>query len=286
MCASRPRRTLCVNLSLSPQQTEKLLNFAHANNIEKMLAQNMLALSERAVRERTILTSHFLTPLESSCVLDIVRAIRDTRAMCWGGYGDAERRLLVVGCAYRVEDEQRLLDAANHELVVVKLEGKFDERTTHRDFMGAVLSSGLDRSQIGDISVLDGQRGAQVITKGEAARILQGSVQSVRRATVSTRVEPISELEETQRVLKEVNSVESSLRLDAVGSGGLNMSRAQFSKLLEKGLVCHNQHVARNGSKRVEVDDTISARGVGKLRVQDVSRTKRGRFRVSMMRFM
>lgn len=125
-----------------------------------------------------------------------------------------------------------------------------------------------------------------MITTRDVPYMLESSMQIVRHTMVSTHTHDMTQLEETGRTMKAVHSVESSLRLDAVGSSGLSMSRRKFAKPLAKGLISHNQRVARSGSKSVGVANTISARGVGNVRVEDVSRTKRGRYRVSMARFV
>lgn len=156
----------------------------------------------------------------------------------------------------------------------------------HGDFLGAVLNgAGLNRDLIGDVIVLEG-RGAQVVTTRQGGEAIARSVSQVARVKVETEVAAVSAMETVQRRTKEVSSVENSLRVDAVLSGGLGMSRTKMSHLCASGLVRRNYNELRSASKTVQRGDVLSVRGVGKLRVDDWSETRKGRFRITMTRFL
>lgn len=53
------------------------------------------------------------------------------------------------------------------------------DAATHRDFLGAVLGTGIDRRTVGDVLV-QGEQGAQVLCAPEITELLEGALTSVR----------------------------------------------------------------------------------------------------------
>eukprot|EP00177_Eucheuma_denticulatum_P000010 GFKZ01000020.1.p1 GENE.GFKZ01000020.1~~GFKZ01000020.1.p1 ORF type:complete len:174 (+),score=33.43 GFKZ01000020.1:130-651(+) len=156
---------------------------------------------------------------------------------------------------------------------------------SHRDFMGAVLNAGVNRGKVGDIIVLEG-RGAQVMVCKEVADFLKGAITSVRNVKVEVRQMEWEEMELPERRVKEVMSVEKSLRLDAVVSAGLKMSRTKLADMIKSGLVFLNYKVAKGGGKLVQTGDVVSVRGVGKVEIGEWETTAKGRYRIVMKRYI
>ena len=103
----------------------------------------------------------------------------------------------------------------------------------HRDFLGAVLGTGIERDRIGDIYV-NGERGAAVLCAPEMASFLQSSLGSVRSVPVTCVVEPLSSLRLPPARRDAFSSIEASMRLDAVASAGFRMSRSKMSALIAR----------------------------------------------------
>lgn len=150
--------------------------------------------------------------------------------------------------------------------------------------MGAILNSGVSRSKIGDIIVLD-TRGAQVIVREDIANFLQGAVTSVRNVTVRVERCQLEEIEIPPKRVKQLQTVESSMRLDAVVSAGFNISRTKLANMSRSGLVFVNYKEAKAPHKNVKSGDVVSIRGVGKLEVGETSTTAKGRYRIEMKRY-
>ncbi|PXF45603.1 putative RNA-binding protein YlmH [Gracilariopsis chorda] len=274
-------------MRLTEQQSEKLLSYAKSFNVDRSLAKRMIEMAERSVREWECEHGMFLTPVESGCLLKVVRAIPEVWATSWGGYDDAERCVIVCCHEDMVESESTVLDGIADNFVVVKLLGDFSGgKVRHGDFLGAVLhGAGLKRECIGDVMVLE-ERGAQVIATRQGGEIISQSVSQVANVKVEAQLASLKELEAVERRTKQITSVENSLRIDAVLSGGLGTSRTKMSELCASGLVRRNYAELRSASKSVQRGDVLSVRGLGKIRVDDWSETRKGRFRVTMTRFI
>jgi len=142
--------------------------------------------------------------------------LADVEGRPWGGYANAERCRLRVGRPESLDEDSTGLASC---VAAIMVEGNFIfDTATHRDFLGALLNTGLDRRCIGDIVVL-GERGAQVLCTPEKAVYLASALTQVR--SVPVRISPLAleDLRVQPPKVDVINSVEASLRLDAIASG-------------------------------------------------------------------
>jgi RNA-binding protein YlmH len=85
---------------------------------------------------------------------------------------------------------------------------------------------------------------------------------------------------------KEINTVEASLRLDAIASAGFGISRSKMAEAISAGDVRVNWKDISQSSYNVKTGDLISFRGKGRLEVGEVTVTKKERYRVHLTRFI
>eukprot|EP00981_Chlorochromonas_danica_P011553 scaffold4102_cov174-Ochromonas_danica.AAC.7 len=94
---------------------------------------------------------------------------------------------------------------------------------------------------------------------------------------------------------KEVTTVESSLRLDAVASAGLGISRSQFTKLLNSRCVFIGDTAAKSAAVPVKklFDDAhflvqagqvVRVSGQGQVKVVSIKMTHSGKYQVTCKR--
>ena len=84
----------------------------------------------------------------------------------------------------------------------------------------------------------------------------------------------------------EVRDTVSSLRLDAVVSGGFGLSRAAAADLIAAGHVKLRHVPTQRPDVRVGEGDAISVRGYGRLVIDQVGApTKKGRLPVRLIRY-
>jgi RNA-binding protein YlmH len=85
--------------------------------------------------------------------------------------------------------------------------------------------------------------------------------------------------------VQELTSVESSLRVDAIASVGFRISRTKMAALVKAGDVRVNWLPCSKPSVEVQVGDVVACVGKGRLKVQTVGQTKKGKFSVQLVRF-
>lgn len=171
-------------------------------------------------------------------------------------------------------------------VAVLDIRGNFMfDPATHRDFLGALVGTGVQRDVVGDVLVL-GEAGAQALVDASLVEHFEASVTRVRTVPVECRGVPLSELRVPPQRVQEVSSVEASLRLDAVASAGFRLGRGAMQELIKKGDVRVNWRDASKPSVEVKEGDVISVAGRGRLEVKAVSKTKKDKFAVSMLRLL
>jgi photosystem II S4 domain protein len=232
-----------------------------------------------AIRTWEIICTEFLSPPELAEVQRVFARLTDVTIVAWGGYPQAERQR----CA--IARSEVPIDTSHVDLTVLEVAGNFlFDTATHRDFLGSMLGTGIVREKTGDVLVL-GDRGAQVIVASDIAEFLELSLVQVRSVPVKTRAIEASELKVQPPKVKEMTTVEASMRLDAVASAGFGMSRSKMAGLISSGDVRVNWKEISQSSYTVKAGDLVAIRGKGRLEIGEVSITKKDRYRVQLTRF-
>lgn len=235
--------------------------------------------AEQAIKTWEIVAMDFLSPPELMEIESAFERLTEINMVAWGGYPQAERKRVAIA---RVDLP---LDAASVPIAALDIAGNFlFDPASHRDFLGAMLGTGIVREKTGDIIVL-GERGAQAIVVPEMVEFLEMNLTQVRSVPVKTQAIALSELKIREPKKKELTTVEASMRLDAIASAGFGMSRSKMADLINSGDVRVNWKEITQPSYQVKPEDLIAIRGKGRLEVGEVQTTKKQRYRVQLTRY-
>jgi photosystem II S4 domain protein len=236
--------------------------------------------AEQALKTWDIVASDFLSPPELAEVQRVFARLTEIELLPWGGYPQAERQRLAIARS------EIPLDTSQVAVAALDIAGNFlFDQATHRDFLGALLGTGIVREKVGDILVL-GERGAQAIVVPEMVEFLEQSLMQVRSVPVKTRRIDWSELKLREPKKKELTTTEASMRLDAIASAGFGMSRSKMADLINGGDVRVNWKDITQSSHQLKSGDLVAIRGKGRLEVGEVMVTKKERYRVNLTRFV
>jgi photosystem II S4 domain protein len=254
-------------------KTDLLKGMENVECLSRVLDQ-----ADQAIKTWEVVCTDFLSPPELAEAKTVLGRLTEVSALAWGGYPQAERQRLAIA------RPDLPLEPAQVELTVLSIAGNFlFDPASHRDFLGAILGTGIVREKVGDILVL-GERGAQAIVVPELVEFFQQSLTQVR--TVPVKVSPIAveELQVREPRKKELATVEASLRLDAIASAGFGMSRSKMVDLISGGEVRVNWKEISQPSHALKDGDLVAIRGKGRLTVGEVVVTKKNRYRVQLTR--
>ncbi|NJO41119.1 MAG: photosystem II S4 domain protein [Cyanobacteria bacterium CRU_2_1] len=243
-------------------------------------AVRVLDQADQAIKTWEVICTDFLSPPELADVQQMVQRLTEVEIMAWGGYPQAERQRVAIARS------DLPLDPSQVAIAALDITGNFlFDPATHRDFLGAILGTGIVREKVGDLLVL-GERGAQAIVVPELVEFLEANLTQVRSVPVKTRPIDLSELKIREPKKKELTTVEASMRLDAIASAGFGMSRNKMADLITTGDVRVNWKEITQASHSLKSGDLVAIRGKGRLEVGEVAITKKDRYRIQLTRYV
>lgn len=195
----------------------------------------------------------------------------------YGGCEGADRVMVRFGNAEKCGYEVPFPVVCIH---IVPLSSRFADDLNHRDFLGALMNLGIDRSTLGDIRA--GEKQAYLFCLDSVAGFICENLDKVRHTSVRcTVVEDAGNLaaEEPERISIQVQSV----RADAVLAKVYNLSREKSLELFRAGKVFVNGRACENNARSLKAGDVVNARGYGKLRLEEGSReTRKGKLAIDV----
>jgi photosystem II S4 domain protein len=208
-------------------------------------------------------------------------ALSELELNSWGGHPGAERRRLLL----QRRDAAQPLDTLEAGLLGLEISGNFlFDPAEAADLRSGLRAAGAAEGEIGDLW-LRGDRGGQGVADAALARRLDGQEGLVRTVPVRFLARPIGELQlPAVRLPKRLQTVEASLRLDAVGSAGFGVSRSRMAERIRQGAVRINWQPVTSPSRELAEGERVQLEGRGELTIEAIHPTQRGRFRVEMSR--
>ena len=222
----------------------------------------------------------FLSPREQVLVQKL---LPQTELHFFGGCEGAERTVCCwIPDYYEPEDWLLGEDGPVGAVRATFYEG---DTLSHRDFLGALMGSGIKRETVGDLFVQTG-RCDFLVTKEILPYVLQ-NLESAGRTKLHLQPLPLTELELPVPQVKLVRDTVATLRLDSIVAAGFGLSRAKAASAVESGRTAVNNLPCEKPDRMVEPGDKISVRGLGKMELTAVSgTTKKGRTGVIIRRYV
>ena len=191
-----------------------------------------------------------------------------------GFFEDAERRMISFNNIYE--------NPFPMKLIKIKNMSKFSN-ISHRDFLGGILSLGIERNKIGDLLV-DGNT-CYVPVYEEIENFIICNIGKISK--VICKAEVIDNFEWIPEVkFKEEIILVSSLRIDGIISRVINVSRSKAQIMIEQGQVLINYVKVRDKSYELKGEERITIRGVGKFILGNcIGNSKSGRIKIIIKKY-
>ncbi len=200
----------------------------------------------------------------------------------FGGYDGAERKMLVYLPEYLETDA---LWGADSPVVCLTAQFYEGDKPTHRDFLGALMGSGIARQTIGDICVGDGF--CSFFVTAEIAPYVLQNFTGAGRAKARVQTVPLTDAQLPEPETQEIRDTLASLRLDSVISAGFRIGRSLAAQYVAGGRAAIDGLPCEKPDKSIAEGAKISVRGLGKIRLRIVrGETKKGRISVVIDRYL
>lgn len=224
---------------------------------------------------KPVYTNEFYTP-------DICNGVANlSNLLCievgsYGVFENSERNMLVFS-------KEKV---NNFPVALIKIENnsKFNN-LDHRDYMGAIMSIGINRSKFGDLIVEDNS--CFVAVCEDISSYIINNLHSIGKCSCTISQLELKNANIPKIKFEEFSIIATSLRLDCLISSICNVSRSKAVDLIKRGSVLIDYVPDKEKDYTVMLGSTITIRGNGKYKVCcEVGVTAKNRIKVLMKKFV
>lgn len=247
---------------------------------EQQLKNRIRDLADKSFKQNVYTFSGFLGLSEQDVFWREEGQLRHVFYRLWGGLESAERKVLRFGSAEDFGYEESFPIVCVH---IQPVAPKFAEILSHRDYLGALMNLGVERSTLGDIRTAGKE--AYLFCLESIAEYICTNLDKVRHTPVKCSV--VTELAELPQDTPESREVLlPSLRLDACLAKVYNQSRNEILEQFRAGKVYVNGRLCENNSRTLKEGDVVNLRGFGKFIYAGVKyETKKGKISAEIKMF-
>ena len=221
-----------------------------------------------------VTSTGFLDSHEQALAKQVMMHSADVRCFLWGGYDEAERRIVVcVPSEIPMSNEE----AADGLLSVLRISKPSISRDlSHRDYLGAMLGLGIDRRMTGDILVRGD--GADIIILPEIADFLLDEYVQAGRTHITGELKPLSDLILPEARTRIIKDTVPSARLDTVIASAFKLPRSKAAEAIRSGIVSVDHIECLKPDARVDEGAILVLRGKGKAVLREIGgESRKGR---------
>ena len=235
---------------------------------------------QAGIRRCIIANTCFLSPREQEMARYLFGA--EPGLQFFGGYEDAERKMLVFLPDYLEEDS---LYGEDSPIVCLRATFFEEDALSHRDFLGSLMGEGIARETVGDICV--GKGACDFFVTAEIALYIEQNYFSAGRTKLHLSRVPLRDAQIPEPEIKEIKDTVASLRLDSVISSGFRIGRSLAAQYISAGKAAIDGLPCEKPDKAVSEGMKISVRGLGKIKLASVNgKTKKDRISVIIHRYV
>ena len=198
----------------------------------------------------------------------------------YGGYEFAERQMVAF-----------LPDALSYEwtypiqcIKITNCAPKYSQPLGHRDYLGALIHLGIDRSTLGDILIKGSQ--AYVFCQEHLSDFILENLCRVKNNQVLPEVID-NPADLPGREYESIVQTVASLRLDSILAVAFHASRSSLVQHIENGNVFVNGKMVTSNGYALKEGDIVSFRGKGKFEFAGTSgQSRKGRQIIQIHRYI
>ena len=257
---------------------------------EQQLRNRLEELAASSWQKQIPVFTNFLGLQEQNIFHSLEKQLAFASPVLFGGFTYAERQVagfLPDAFLYETPVPPELLEAIFpiRCICISPPDVRFSDRLSHRDYLGAILSLGIDRAKIGDILVKENK--AWVFCRAENSDFIIHELTRVRHTSVhceEVQIKPdMLPSPATQRIEGSIPSP----RIDALTALAFHTSRSSLKDLPESGKVFVNGKMVTDGSFHVRAGDIVSVRGRVRFRyLGEMNQSKKGRYFAALEKFV
>lgn len=219
----------------------------------------------------------FLSEEEAAVCADRLKWEKNLQYGFFGGYGEAERKILGLFPDFLAPEESLF------PLTALTFTYRSEMTLSHRDFLGSFMSLGIERSTVGDI--LPGEGVCIAFFRMELADFIQQNLQKIGRVGVKISKGVNAPLPAAHE-FETLSGVVASDRIDCMVAFLCRTGRKKAAELISAGLVAKNHRETLSVSEKLQEGDVLSIRKYGKFMIDRLGpQTAKGRLAVMCRKY-
>lgn len=250
---------------------------------DQFFIRHMQDLANRAFQGNYPVFTDFLTTSEYMLLSSDAHLMTGVSVAYWGGHKDCDH---VIGGFFPKDWS----DTGSQTFPVICIRvipsnEKYAQTLEHRDYLGAILNLGIERSKIGDIRICE--KTAYVFCKEEFASFVVENFTTVKHTSIYCEILRSAEMIPEQQYTEKSGSV-ASVRLDNIISVMTGLSRGRSAELVRQGYVIAD-HMQRSSVSFMCRDGMIfTIKGYGKFRlfIEEDAFTKKGKQKIKILKYI
>ena len=255
-----------------------VLDLAYKEELEELITVSNLALKNWDINWTGFMEDYIFQDFSEQ-----LKKLSDISFFSHGGYENSSR--VKVAC-FRKSLTPSATDLTNSfPGMGIDIRGNFlFDNANQSDFRDFISQFNLSKKEIGDIWTLR-DKGAQGIISKKNFTFANQNTYFLRDVETKLKIVSLDELNKpiirTQRF---INSVEASLRLDAIASAGFRMSRNKICDRIKNGLLSLNGKKTNKSTISVKIGDKIRLENKGLVEILEIEKTKRERWKIKLIK--
>lgn len=243
----------------------------------RQFQKRLKELAEKSSRQNIYTYTGFLGMDKQDAFHRMERELFYAHPVLFGGDEDAERVMLRFGSP----EEMGYEEAFPIQLLKIEpLQQKFADSLGHRDFLGALMNLGIERSTLGDIFIEDNC--GYLFCQDTIAGFIEEELRRIRHTDVKCTPAKRSALPGKREKIRQRLTV-SSERADVVIASLYRLSRTESLEFFRRQKVFVNGRLCENNSCFLKREDVVAVRGKGKFIYDGAEReTKKGKLAVGV----
>lgn len=235
---------------------------------------NKMQLAEKT--NKIVFTSDFISPVIWNQILAKCVDYK-IKAFTSGIFKDADRRIIAFS-ALDVPSEYPI------NLLEIRNKSKFS-KLLHKDYLGAIMSLGINREKLGDIIIQDEICYATVCN--EISNYIITNLESIANCPCEVCEYDYMDHNLPERKFEGKIIISTSCRLDGLVASICNVSRNNSVGLIAQGKILLNYFQCSKKDEIVKSNDTLTIRGYGKFKIQEIiGTTQKDRLKIAILKYV
>lgn len=159
------------------------------------------------------------------------------------------------------------------------------KKLNHKDYLGSLMSLGIDRNKTGDIYVYDDY--ADIVLHNDISDYIMYNLDKIGHNKIEIEKIKVNEVNYKEQEHVILNVTSSSMRLDNIVKHITNKSRETASEMIKTGNIKINWKVEERVTLEIKEQDMISVSKYGRFKVSKLSGlTKSGKYKVEIKHYV